>query len=556
MWIVCIALLIAGCAFDEVVAHYASSVEINDAVQDVQGVPRRWPRASLGMPRALLAAVDDDDEEEEDDAEEDIDIDGEKVVRGKKERPDSHVEYESHHEGDISGLAASHTEEALKSAPKYLPRIYADSAFRRFFADLDKEDESQKTGKDEEKRYLASRKKEREKAHTLGDKKYNEWHKKDQEFLDAIKKKKVKQKEAERLKLEQLKDAETQIRGRPLQHFPGSNAPDPRLLPAFHMDAATLAIWRQSLMDAGLKEVMEIMKNGTCAIVGNAGHLRLTEFGDSVDSHDVVIRLNAAPTVGYEKYVGTKTHVRVLNNALAKELTDRVNKWSKDMWERMLEPGVSLWMRATDESTDELRAALVKNNDHRPVVKMEHDFTYAAMPIMRQFYLEFLKQHRLKEVERSKPLAQRLHTLKELRMKHIAEGQFGKRGDEMFGKPTTGLAVLYALKDMCGATTVYGVGTHDAKGNPTEYKYYKPDSKFIPAGNQYAGTVGSHTHSFEFEQELMIALGLTGDGRLKYCSYNPEAPAENLDCRVTKTYKNHDDDDRLPTKRVTKSKKG
>jgi hypothetical protein len=65
------------------------------------------------MPRALLAAADDDDEEEEDDAEEDID--GEKVVRGKKERPDSHVEYESHHEGDISELAASHTEEALKS---------------------------------------------------------------------------------------------------------------------------------------------------------------------------------------------------------------------------------------------------------------------------------------------------------------------------------------------------------------------------------------------------------------------------------------------------------
>jgi hypothetical protein len=46
--------------------------------------------------------------------------------------------------------------------------------------------------------------------------------------------------------------------------------------------------------------------------------------------------------------------------------------------------------------------------------------------------------------------------------------------------------------------------------------------------------VGSHTHSFEFEQELMIALGLNGDGRLKYCSYNPDAPEENLDCRVTK----------------------
>eukprot|EP00976_Prorocentrum_cordatum_P072208 1180627-Prorocentrum_minimum.AAC.1 len=58
------------------------------------------------------------------------------------------------------------------------------------------------------------------------------------------------------------------------------------------------------------QEVLEIMKNGTCAIVGNAGHLRLTEFGNSIDSHDVVIRLNAAPTIGYEKFVGTRTHVR------------------------------------------------------------------------------------------------------------------------------------------------------------------------------------------------------------------------------------------------------
>eukprot|EP00959_Pyramimonas_sp_CCMP1952_P118419 2476144-Pyramimonas_sp.AAC.1 len=52
------------------------------------------------------------------------------------------------------------------------------------------------------------------------------------------------------------------------------------------------------------------------------------------------------------------------------EMSDRVKKWPKEKWERMMEPGVSLWMRATDESTDELRTALVKANDHRPVVKV------------------------------------------------------------------------------------------------------------------------------------------------------------------------------------------
>ena len=44
--------------------------------------------------------------------------------------------------------------------------------------------------------------------------------------------------------------------------------------------------------------------------------------------------------------------------------------------------------------------------------------------------------------------------------------------------------------------------------------------------------VGSHTHSFEFEQELLIAMG--NDKLVKYCSYNPSNPAENLDCRARK----------------------
>mmetsp|Transcript_17576 Transcript_17576/g.38324 ORF Transcript_17576/g.38324 Transcript_17576/m.38324 type:complete len:543 (-) Transcript_17576:311-1939(-) len=525
-----VLLLVAGSSPREVVALEGNAIEMNGAMGDtLQGATQPMPRALLGV-RALLQAPPEDDDEDVEEEENELDIDGEKVPLWSS-HPDASSQGNGDHHGDLSGLALSHPDTSSNtegsSKQKYLPRIYADTAFRKYFNDLEQKHSAESS---ESKSYMASRKKEREKAHAMSEKKYQEWHKGDQAKLAEMKKKRASQKEAERQQLEVMKDAETKTRGRPLQHTPGSYAPDTRELPSIHMDPATMQQWLKSLIDAGLKEVMDIMKNGTCAIVGNAGHLRLTEFGSSVDQHDVVIRLNAAPTVGYEKYVGTKTHVRVLNNALAKEMSDRVRKWPKDMWERMMEPGVSLWMRATDECTDDLRAALIKAGDHRPVVKMEHDFTYAAMPMMRQFYLEFLKQHSLMEVERSRPLAQRLHSLKELRVKHIEEGQFGKRGDELFGKPTTGLAVLYAIKDMCRAVTVYGVGTHDAKGNPTEYKYYKPDAKFIPAGNQYAGTVGSHTHSFEFEQELLIAMG--NDKLVKYCVYDPENPAANLECRA------------------------
>lgn len=45
---------------------------------------------------------------------------------------------------------------------------------------------------------------------------------------------------------------------------------------------------------------------GACAIVGNSGLLKLTEFARSIDSHDTVLRLNVAPTVGHSRRVGHK----------------------------------------------------------------------------------------------------------------------------------------------------------------------------------------------------------------------------------------------------------
>ena len=49
----------------------------------------------------------------------------------------------------------------------------------------------------------------------------------------------------------------------------------------------------------------------TCALVGNSGSLMKHNYGDEIDEHNVVMRFNLAPTVGYEKHVGTKTTLRV-----------------------------------------------------------------------------------------------------------------------------------------------------------------------------------------------------------------------------------------------------
>ena len=58
---------------------------------------------------------------------------------------------------------------------------------------------------------------------------------------------------------------------------------------------------------------MTAFKGKSCAIVGNSGIMKDSNHGELIDSHDFIIRFNSARVEGWEKDVGSKTNLRILN---------------------------------------------------------------------------------------------------------------------------------------------------------------------------------------------------------------------------------------------------
>ncbi|CAG9863526.1 unnamed protein product [Phyllotreta striolata] len=86
------------------------------------------------------------------------------------------------------------------------------------------------------------------------------------------------------------------------------------------IDAPLSTIKRADIRNHVLKEFIpkraffENKRYNSCAIVASAGSLRDSNLGALIDSHDLVLRFNNAPTKGFERDVGTKTTIRFLNS--------------------------------------------------------------------------------------------------------------------------------------------------------------------------------------------------------------------------------------------------
>lgn len=52
--------------------------------------------------------------------------------------------------------------------------------------------------------------------------------------------------------------------------------------------------------------------NHACAVIGSSGMLYKSRHGAWIDKHDIILRVNYAPTRGFERDVGTRTTARVM----------------------------------------------------------------------------------------------------------------------------------------------------------------------------------------------------------------------------------------------------
>ncbi|XP_069010215.1 beta-galactoside alpha-2,6-sialyltransferase 2-like [Embiotoca jacksoni] len=63
----------------------------------------------------------------------------------------------------------------------------------------------------------------------------------------------------------------------------------------------------------------------TCAVVTSAGAILRSGLGKEIDTHDAVLRFNAAPTEGYERDVGNHTTIRIINSQILANPRHRFN---------------------------------------------------------------------------------------------------------------------------------------------------------------------------------------------------------------------------------------
>ncbi|KAK3260058.1 hypothetical protein CYMTET_30970, partial [Cymbomonas tetramitiformis] len=124
----------------------------------------------------------------------------------------------------------------------------------------------------------------------------------------------------------------------------------------------------------------------TCALVGNAGHITKRDYGMYIDSHELVVRFNVLPTIGFEQFVGRKTSLRVVNHR--RSLTACCRGGWPDPKANDTQVGIALWFAHAQR---EILNACASRFPENPRYSMDARYIAKEAELMRKMRMDLLR---------------------------------------------------------------------------------------------------------------------------------------------------------------------
>jgi len=248
---------------------------------------------------------------------------------------------------------------------------------------------------------------------------------------------------------------------------------------------------------------------GTCAVVGNSGLLRLSEYGKSIDSHDVVVRLNQAPQRGYSRRVGLKVTHRVLNRLWTRNYYSGASKLrNKAVEQHPLEQGLTLLIsRATLKEYGNLASQLAETRKDILAVRISSRATSMAAPILEHY------------------------------RERLCRSGFGPY--KGLNVPSSGWVCANMLTSLCSKVTVYGFGVEGlakfSRGIGIGVNETAKDEKHAELNYHYfhglgARKEGNDVHCFDNEERSFEALSKPPSELWEFCKYRDDGGDRNWNC--------------------------
>ena len=193
-------------------------------------------------------------------------------------------------------------------------------------------------------------------------------------------------------------------------------------------------------------------------------------LGRKIDEHEIVVRINQAPTASSKTTVGSKTSIRLINNLWTKSYA------KSDLKRKAVETGTS----STPVETN-LTIYVTRPNADDYMKLLRHSQQFRRDVDLR------IVSSRVVSIVRDRLLAPYREKLE-----RAGEDEFRAALLEGRDTPSSGLVAVFLMLQLCGKVTAYGFsGINDG----SKYHYWK-------SNRQYQ----NRTHSFSAERALLRRL--------------------------------------------------